>query len=195
MKSQFVQAMDLLQEEARKGDLTFHRVVEILGEESHAVVLLFISLPYMIPVSIPGMSTPAGLLISVVAIMLYMRRPPWIPKRYENLKISASTVVKVSEAAEKVWLKVAHLVKARWVFLHDGPFFRALNLCIFVLNGILLALPLPIPLSNTLPGIAIILCSLGHVERDGLFILLSYLWTIVVMCFFASIALGAKSLM
>lgn len=194
MKSQFIEAMDLLQAEAKKGDLTLRRIVDILGEESHSLLLLFLSLPYMIPVSIPGVSTPAGVLIGILAIMLYLGRPPWIPKRYETISIHAQTVLRISEAAEKVWGKVSHLVKERWTFLHDQHFFRGLNLLVFILNGILLALPLPIPLSNTLPGIAIILCALGHVERDGLFIGLSYLWTLLVVAFFASLAMGARYL-
>jgi len=192
LKSQFVHAMDLLQEETKKGDLTLRKIADILGEEGHSIFLLFLSLPYMIPVSIPGMSTPAGLLIALVAIMLYLRRPVWIPKRWEKLHVSATAVAKVSEGAERVWLKVSHLVKERWIFFHDSPFFRSLNLFIFVANGILLALPLPIPLTNTMPGIAIILCSLGHTEKDGFFILCSYLWTVLVFLFFGSLALSAK---
>lgn len=191
-QSQFIEAMDLLQAEATKGDLTLRRIVDILGEECHAVLLLFIAIPSIFPVQIPGLSTPVGLIISAVAIMLYMHRPPWIPKRYESLKISAKVVIRVSEIAEKIWKKLSRIVKERWVFLHDQHFFRMLNLVIFVLNACLLALPLPIPFTNTVPGIAIVLCALGHVEKDGLFILLSYLWTLLVISFFTSLAMGAK---
>ncbi len=202
MKSQFIAAMDLLQEEAQKntslnegrGGVTLRRVVDILGEECHAVLLLFLSLPYIVPIPVPGLSTPGGILIVVVAIMLYLHRPPWIPKRYENLTISTKTVLRVSEMAEKIWRKISHLVKERWVFFHDQSIFRSINLCIFILNAFLLALPLPIPFTNSVPGIAIVLCALGHVEKDGLCILLSYLWTVVVVCFFLSIAMGAKHL-
>lgn len=188
--------MDLLQEEAQKsegqGGLTLRRVVDILGDECHAVLLLFISLPYMIPIPLPGLSTPGGILICIVAMMLYLHRPAWIPKRYENLHISAKTVLKVSELAEKIWRKFSHLVKERWTFFYDMPFFRALNLGVFAVNALLLALPLPIPFTNSVPGIAVVLCALGHVEKDGVFILLSYFWSLVVAGFFISIAMGAK---
>ncbi|MDG0817325.1 exopolysaccharide biosynthesis protein [Bdellovibrio svalbardensis] len=203
MKSQFIEAMDLLQEEVQKNGhghdenkgITLRRVVDILGEEGHAVFLLFISLPYMIPIPLPGLSTPGGILICIVATLLYLQRPPWIPKRYENLHISAKTVLKVSETAEKVWRKISHLVKERWVFFHDLPFFRAINFGVFAVNALLLALPLPIPFTNSIPGIAIVLCALGHVEKDGVFIFLSYVWTVVVASFFISIAMGAKHFM
>lgn len=195
MKSQFIAAMDLLQQEAQQaseaGGITLRKVMDILGEEGHALLLLFLSLPYLLPVPIPGLSTPGGILICIVAVRLYLQSPPWIPKRYETMHISAKTIYKTSDLTKKIWEKVSHLVKERWVFLHDQPFFQVMNLIIFVVNALLLALPLPIPFTNTAPGIAIALCALGHVEKDGLFILLSYIWTIVVIGFFISLGAGA----
>lgn len=191
MSSPFIEAMEVLHTEAQKGDLTLRRIVDVLGEEAHVILILLFSLPYMLPVSIPGLSTPAGILISLLAIMLFLKRPPWIPQRYEGISIAAGTVAKISNLAERLWLKISKVVKERWVILSEGPFFRSLNLIIFVLNAVLLALPLPIPFTNTLPGIAIVLCALGHLERDGVFIVLSYIWTIVVCAFFLALALGA----
>ena len=40
--------------------------------------------------------------------------------------------------------------------------------------GFVLSLPLPIPFTNTIPAIAILLLSMGMMEEDGLFILLGY---------------------
>lgn len=192
LKSKFIDAMDMLQLEAKSGDLDLGRIFITLGEESHPILLLFLSLPYMIPVSIPGLSTPSGIIISIVAIMLYFNKPPWIPKRYQCKKISASTVTKVTIGAEKVWFRMSHLIKERWMLLFQIKFFRIINLLVFLLNAFLLSLPLPIPFSNTMPGIAIILCSLGYLEKDGFFIFLSYMWTLLVITFFASITAGLK---
>lgn len=194
MKSRFVTAMDLLQEEATRGDISLRRIFEILGEEGHAVLLLFFCLPFVQPIPIPGLSTPLGFLIILIAIFLFRQRPPWLPKRYEDLKISAAVVVRVSNVAEKIWKVVTKIVKTRLEFLHDLWIFRVLNLCLFIANAFLLALPLPIPFSNTVPVIAIILCAIGHIEKDGVFILFSYLWCLIVASFFTSLAVGAVHL-
>ncbi len=69
--------------------------------------------------------------------------------------------------------------------------FRVLNLLVIVMNAVLLSLPLPIPFSNTVPVIAIVLNAIGHMEKDGIFILFSYLWCLIVGCFFATLAAGA----
>ncbi len=183
--------MDLLQEEASRGPLTLRRVFDLLGEEGHAVLVLFLCLPFLQPIPIPGVSTPLGFLIGIVAFFLYLRRPPWLPKKFERLKLSADVVLKVSEVAEKIWTYVSKIVKERWVIFYDMWLFRMFNLVVFVGNAIFLSLPLPIPFSNTVPAVGIILCAIGHMEKDGLFILLSYLWCLVVASFFATLAMGA----
>lgn len=191
MKSRFIATMDLLQEEAKKGDLTLHRVFHLMGEEGHAVLILFLCLPFIQPIPIPGLSTPLGFLICVVAYFLFRNRPPWLPKRFENLSISSDVLIKVSEAAEKIWTYAAKVVKPRFEILHDSMVFRFLNLVVVVVNAVLLSLPLPIPFSNTVPVVAIILSAIGYMEKDGLLIILSYLWCFIVASFFATLTIGA----
>lgn len=191
MKSRFVAAMDLLQEEASQGDLTLRRIFDLLGEEGHAMLLLFLCLPFVQPIPIPGLSVPLGFLISVVAYFLYRDRPAWLPKKFEQVKITAEVLLKVSQVAENIWIYVAKVVRPRMMFFHDRQAFRAINLTVFVMNAVFLSLPLPIPFSNTIPAVAIILSAIGHMEKDGLFILLSYLWCLIVVSFFASLAIGA----
>ena len=138
MKSRFIATMDLLQEEAQKGDLTLHRVFHLMGEEGHAVLMLFLCLPFLQPIPIPGLSTPLGFLISVVAYFLFRNRAPWLPKRFENLSISSDVLIKVSEVAEKIWTYAAKVVKPRFVMFHDSTFFRFVNLLVVVVNSLLL---------------------------------------------------------
>lgn len=187
--------MDLLQEEASRGHLTLRRLFDLLGEEGHAVLVLVLCLPFMQPIPIPGISTPLGFLIAMVALFLYRQKPPWLPKKFENLELSSEVVIKVSEVAERIWLHVSKVVQQRLTFFHDLWIFRFINLLVFVGNAALLSLPLPIPFSNTVPAVAIILSAIGHMEKDGVFILFSYLWCLIVASFFVTLALGAVQLM
>ncbi|MGZ3768657.1 MAG: exopolysaccharide biosynthesis protein [Bdellovibrio sp.] len=194
MKSRFIATMDLLQEEALRGDLTLSRVFELLGEEGHAMIILFLCLPFLQPIPIPGLSTPLGVLIVLVAYYLYRDKAPWIPKKYRQIKISSHLLVKVVHVSEKIWGYISHVIKARLVFFHDNWFFKIINLVVFVVNAVLLALPLPIPFSNTVPVIAIVLNAIGHMEKDGALIFISYLWCIAVGIFFSVLAVGAVHL-
>lgn len=192
-KSRFIASMDQIQAEAAAGEMTLRRVFQILGEEGHAVLILFFCLPFLQPLPIPGLSTPLGILIILVAFHLFMQKAPWLPKRFEHLRISSEVAIKVSEVAEKLWGYVFKIVKPRWVIFHDSYFFRFLNLLVFIVSAILLSLPLPIPFSNTVPVISIVLCAVGYMEKDGVMIFLSYLWMGVVGFFFAGLTLGALS--
>lgn len=183
--------MDLLQEEALKGDLTLRRLFELLGEEGHAILMLVLCLPFMQPIPIPGLSTPLGVLIGIVAFFLFKSRPPWLPRRFENLCLSSEVVIKISEIAERIWTYAVKIIKPRLLFFHDYWFFRFLNLLVVLGNAALLSLPLPIPFSNTVPVVAIVLSAVGYMERDGVFILLSYLWCLIVASFFTTLTMGA----
>lgn len=193
-KSRFITVMDELQAEALKEELTLRHVFTIMGEEGHALLIIFFCLPFMQPIPIPGLSTPLGFLIAAVAFYLFLNRPPWLPKKFEKLKISSKVLIKVSGVAEKIWGYASKIVKARLTFLHDLWLFRFINLLIVVINAILLSLPLPIPFSNTIPVIGILLSAIGYMERDGVMILLSYAWCFIVASFFTTLTMGAVKL-
>jgi hypothetical protein len=182
--------MDLLQEEAAKQDLSLRRIFDLLGEEGHAILMLVLCLPFLQPLPMPGLSTPLGILIGLVAVFLFLRRPPWLPKKFENLQISAEVVIRISEVAERIWTYASRVVKERWTIFYNHPLFRILNLLLVLMNAIFLSLPLPIPFSNTVPAVGIILTAIGSMEKDGLFLLASYFWCLVVLSFFSALIAG-----
>jgi hypothetical protein len=57
-------------------------------------------------------------------------------------------------------------------------------------SGLLLALPLPIPLTNTFPALTIILVAVGALERDGLFFLAGCVMFAVTVAYFSLLAFG-----
>lgn len=191
VKSRFLTAIDLLQIEASKEDLTLQRVFSLLGSEGHGALMLFLCLPFLQPLPLPGLSTPLGILIAIVAFYLFRKKTPGLPTRFEKIKISAELISRIAVVAEKIWSVVIKVVKARYEFLVDSIPFRFLSLVVVLVNAFLLALPLPIPFSNTVPVVGIIMTAVGNMEKDGLFILLSYIWCLVVVVFFASLTYGA----
>ena len=61
--------------------------------------------------------------------------------------------------------------------------------------GVVLSLPIPppFPLTNTIPGFAIIFLSLGLMERDGVLLLCGYALTVVAAIYAALIGLIGKA--
>lgn len=191
MESRFIDVLENLRAQARENSaVTLKTFVETMGTEGHAILLIFLCLPYFQPIPIPGLSTPCGILMALVALLLYLDRPTFLPKRFHHLKMSSELILKIIEVAEKIWMRVHRKIYARWEILFEKRVFRILNMMVVVVNALLLALPLPIPFSNTIPSIAILLNSLGQMEKDGVFVVLSYLGSLLSFAFFMALSLG-----
>jgi hypothetical protein len=139
------------------------------------------------PIPLPGVSTAFGIVIAIVGALLFVGRPPWVPKRLGKLTLESSIVLKICSGLERLLARLEHLVKPRGraVCRHKGM--RRLNGLLFLVLGFLLSLPLPIPFSNNLPAVAIFLISWGMLEEDAIVMSLGYLASIATFAFFAAL--------
>jgi hypothetical protein len=68
----------------------------------------------------------------------------------------------------------------------------ALHFFVIGVMGLALTLPLPIPLTNTLPGWTILLLAVGLMERDGLMVLAGYVTMLVTAVWFFLLGAAIK---
>jgi hypothetical protein len=64
-----------------------------------------------------------------------------------------------------------------------------------VQTRMLLLLPLPIPLTNTLPALTVVLLAVGAMERDGLFYIAGCATFTVTFAYFGLLAFGGAHLL
>jgi hypothetical protein len=171
-------------------DATLSQIFLHLGSQSHHLLMLFLILPFLQPIPLFGLSTPFGLLIAVVAYFAYRRKPPYLPQRWAEKSIPKESIHKLTEGAEKIFDKISFLIRPRWTHLFRGPF-ALLSTVLIIINAVLLALPLPVPFSNSFPAWVIFLQALSHIEEDGLFVILSYLQSVICFGYFALLGYGA----
>ena len=164
-------------------DISFQTLINAFGHEGHYVLVFFLILPFLQPIPIPGLSTPMGLLMIIMSLMYYLKKKPLIPTFLGQRKVKAETVKKIIEVAHKFTFVVEKYSYPRMSLFLQKPFLFV-NLLIVVINGLLLALPLPFPFSNALPGWPIFFQSLGVLERDGLAVLISYFLCAVSFLYF-----------
>ncbi|MFY7929403.1 MAG: exopolysaccharide biosynthesis protein [Oligoflexus sp.] len=181
--------LDAIEERCLQGDPRLQDILKIFGPDGHYVLILFFILPFLQPIPLFGLSTPFGLLIAVIAVFAYLRKPAWIPARWGDRSLKGSTVKRIAEGSERIFEKLGFLLHPRLKYLFQGPF-RLINVSLVVLNAVLLALPLPIPFSNTLPAWMILFQTLAHLEEDGAFIIASYVQTLLCLVYFGLILLG-----
>jgi hypothetical protein len=136
--------------------------------------------PFLLPVTVPGMSTVLGTPMLLIGFAVMASRVPWLPERLLNRSLPAATVRNVLQKVRGWAERFEHLVRPRWLGLTGGMAVNALNGVLIILAVLLLMAPLPlIPFVNSLPALAIILLSFGMAERDGAVIVLGYFVTLV----------------
>lgn len=192
-KTPLVQTLHRLVVEAEEGDLTLGEIFEILKESGHSVLILFLSLPFLQPVPLAGLSTPFGILITIAAFRQFRHQPPWFPKRWAHKDLSYHHLKKILEMAERAAAKATPWLHPRFPWFLENPGWRWANFLTVAISAFLLALPLPIPFSNTVPAITIVVHSIGQLEDDGLFIGISYALVLICSALFVAVGWGVQN--
>jgi hypothetical protein len=176
---------DLLAE-ANGRSLTLGQLEAILQGRGFALFILLLSLPFLFPIAIPGLSVPFGLVIMFIGVRIGTGRKPALPRFILGRKISYTTLERIVKTGLRLCEKMEKLVKPRMHFLQRSPAMINLIGAGIASGGLLLCLPLPplIPLSNTIPAASILLLTAGMMERDGLMVLLGYVTNIAAWIYF-----------
>lgn len=190
-ESRFLHILLDVQQKAATEKITLEHLIELFGEKSHQLMIFFIALPFMQPIPLIGLSTPLGGLMVIISFFDRLQMKPWIPKSWRQKQIPSDVISKSTEVAVKIVTKMEKLIHPRWVFMKQHPIFGWINFVIVSVSAILLALPLPIPFSNTVPNLVIITNAVGQLEDDGLVILISYGMFVLNLFFFAGLFIGA----
>lgn len=186
MKTTIIHSSDILLEIANnnqlKGNLSYQRLLAILGERAFGIVLLFFSLPSALPFSaVPGISLVFSVPIALFACqMIFARETLWLPKIIAQRTIHKQTISKMIHATTPYLIKIEYFLEPRWEFM-TCRFMEIINGFIILCLAILLMLP--IPLSNFIFATLLIIFSLGLIEKDGILIVMGYIGTIFYASF------------
>jgi hypothetical protein len=157
--------------------VTLRELLGLVGEQGLLIFCAILAMPFLLPVTLPFMSTALGLPMLFIAFAVVLNRVVWLPNRLLDHALPSETVQHVLERASHAAARFEHLVKPRMLVLTATPAVNAVNGMVLVVAVLLLMAPLPlIPFANTLPAIGIILLCLGMAERDGALLLLGYLF-------------------
>ena len=160
--------------------VTLRELLAMLGEQGLLVFCGVLASPFLLPVTVPGMSTVLGIPMLLIGFAVMLSRVPWLPARILNRSLPAATVRMVLAKVRGWSERFEHLVRPRWLGLTGGPAINLLNGALVLLDVLLLMAPIPlVPFINSLPALAIVLLCFGMAERDGAVIVLGYLMTLV----------------
>jgi hypothetical protein len=170
--------------------ISLREVLLVLKGRAYTLLLIILSLPFCLPIPLPGLSTVFGSVIALIGLRLSLRMKPWLPERLLNTRFAGPHLRNVLLGTRRLALGLEVLLRPRLTWLVDLPVMHHLNGAMIFISGVLLLLPLPIPFSNILPALAIICFSAALLERDGLFVILGVIAFALTLVFFAGIFAG-----
>jgi hypothetical protein len=172
--------------------VTLRQLFAMIGEQGLLLFCILLIIPFLLPVSIPGVSTVFGAVIILISIGVTLNRVPWLPARLMDREFDAAQLVPALQKGAQMLTRVDRIIRPRLRALTEGSVINRINGLALLLGGILLIFPFGlIPFSNTLPALAILFLSVGILQRDGVFILLGYVMLVVTIVYFSALLLAA----
>lgn len=184
-----------LLEKADGKEVELRQVFDELAGRGYPLLLVFIALPFCLPVQIPGLSTPFGLILAFMGFQIALGKRMHWPEKFLERKLSYNVVSRLVAGILKVVAFFKKIVQPRLLFWVQDPTCRRLHGLLVCLLALILALPLPIPFTNILMAGPIVLIGVALLEDDGLLLSVAYaLSTLSFVYLFLLIWLGDASI-
>lgn len=154
-------------------------VGEILDRTTHSGFGFVIAFLALAAIPFPGVSFPFGIAVALGGLQIVAGRDrPWLPSRVRRHAVSMKTIGWLGRKVVAWTRGLEKLIRPRLPFLARGPLWTAIGAGV-VVQGIGLALPLPIPGTNWIFIVPILLYAIGLLEGDGLLLLAAHAVTAV----------------
>jgi hypothetical protein len=145
-----------------------------LRKRSFGIVMLLLGLA----ASVPGVSIGAGLLLMIPACQLILgHRAPVFPRRIADHPIPTRRLAALVQRAVPVLRYLEKAIHPRWHTALQAAG-RLVGAVVLVLSAALVFIP--VPTSNIVPALTIVLISLAWLEEDGLLLAIAILSGLVV---------------
>ena len=176
------------------GDLTLGGLMDQLQGRVYTLLLLILALPMCQPVPLPGLSTPLGVAIALLGLRFALSQRPWLPRRLLATKLTGNFFPAAMRGGARVLGWLEKLLHPRMVGAFElGRINFVAGTAIF-LCGMLLLLPLPIPGTNRLPALTVVLTAAAFSERDGYCLVAAGLFFLLTLAFFGALVWGSAEI-
>ena len=129
-------------------------------------------------------------MIAVIGFRLALRRKPWLPVCLLDTRVPPRFFSRLLRAARRLIRGLECVLRPRWICLLDTQPLHHGYGAVICAGGLLLLLPLPVPFSNGLPALTIVLMACAILERDGYCLVAGLGMFALTLCFFGAIFWG-----
>jgi len=177
----------ILEADKLTGRLTLNQLLLRTEGRGLYLVIIVLSLPFVTPIPLPGVSTVVGSVIMLLAFRLALGLPPRLPRFLGERPLPPRLQRTVISGSVKILRWMEKFAKPRRTHWLSWPAVRVSHALLLLFLALLLALPIPpvLPFSNSLPGLAIVLVAASMMEEDGLMIWIGYLASLITVTWLA----------
>lgn len=184
--------LQILSDSAEHSDLTMGDLVDRLEGRVYTLLLVILALPFCQPIMLPGLSTPFGMVIALLGLRFALRQHPWLPQRLLKTNLSGKYLPRILHGSARVLGGIEKLLHPRLLFLFDYRLTQFLAGMAVFFSGLMLLLPLPIPFSNMLPSLTVVLVASSFSERDGATLGAGLILFLISLGFIGAIFIGGS---
>lgn len=178
--------------EAPEEGFSLRQIIDRLNERAFGAALFVLALPCCIPFlyGVPQIVSLPMMVLS--AQMVAGRREPWLPEKLGQRKIDKKGLTRTAKGGRKWFGWLETIARPRLTFLMVPVGERVIGLfLVFFCASILV----PLPSTNTVPGIGVAIIAFGLMARDGILVILgSIIGTAWIATLLALVAFGVRSL-
>ena len=163
------QRLHLLASDAKGDAVELNWVLSELHERAFGLFLLVLALPCCIPF-LYGIPQIVALPLMLVSVQIVLgRKTPWLPKNLGGRTISTERLHDLARRAEPWLVRIEAVSRPRLSVLTYSPADRAVGLALILFSA---SIMVPLPGTNSVPGFAVVLVSMGLLQRDGVLVIL-----------------------
>ncbi len=144
-------------------------LVRAMDAVGFGLIMMIFALGIIVPTPPPF---PSIISIPLVVFALQMAsgyKAPKLPKRFSKLTIKRSVLAALVNKSSPYIRKVERILRPRLLFMTSDVAKRIIGFFVLLFSSFVL---LPIPLSNFVPGLGVLIISFGLLGKDGLVIIL-----------------------
>ena len=164
--------------------MTLRELLELIGKRGRLITCMVLAAPFLIPISIPGTGVVVGFIILIISLSIMLNKYYLVPDILLNREMSYTNLVKVLNACIRILSFLEKYMKPRLKLMTNKKFSSISNNIFLVISSVLFIIPIPIPLTDTLPALGIFFLSAGILECDGYLILSGYFVVVITAIYF-----------
>lgn len=173
---------------SRKATISLGALSDLMEERAFGLLLLVLALPCCLPFVYILPQLVALPMVVLATQMATGRRAPWLPETLRKRRLPVAAMLDIVTRAQRYGGWLERFAHPRFPsFTGD----RATRIIGALLIVPCLSILVPLPLTNTVPGMGVALTAVGLIERDALFVVLGLL---VALIWVAILAIGGPAL-